>query len=171
MKYQNRCVVFKLLAVILTVWLPLLAASSGKDLTKMTIGLSPFQDTLLPIIGKEKGWFEKEGLNVEFKTLAWNAIIPAVASSAIDVAVYNTTGVVSVFDKQPDILFWYPWNIFAKGAALMGRPNIGLKTVEEFEKEGMAHAEAVKATIQQLQSKLVITTIPNELVHAPIYSP
>jgi NitT/TauT family transport system substrate-binding protein len=168
MKYQNRCVVFKLLAVILTVCLPLLAASSGKDLTKMTIGLSPFQDTLLPIIGKEKGWFEKEGLDVEFKTLAWNAIIPAVASSAVDVAVYNTTGVVSVYNKQPDLVFWYPWNIFAKGAALMGRPNIGLKTVNDFEKEGMAHPEAVKATIQQLRSKTFVTTMGTDMGKAVV---
>ncbi len=135
-----RCCNFRSLAVMIAACLPLLAGATEKQVTKITIGLSPFQDTLLPIIGKEKGWFAEEGLDVDFKTLAWNAVMPAVASSAIDVAVYNTTGVVSVFNKQPDLLFWYPWNIFAEGAALMGRPNINLKTVKDFEKEGMSHA-------------------------------
>src|SRR5271166_544891 len=168
MKYKDRCFALKVFTGLFAICLPMVAKAEEKNLTKISIGLSPFQDTLLPVIGKEKGWFEKEGLNVEFKTLAWNAIIPAVASSAIDVAVYNTTGVVSVFNKQPDILFWYPWDIFAKGAALMGRPNIGLKTVEDFEKEGMAHAEAVKATIQQLKSKLVITTMGSDMGKAVV---
>src|SRR5258707_14780004 len=118
MKCQNGGSVLKWLGVSLTITSSLFAESGTSGLTKVMIGLSPFQDTLLPIIGKEKGWFEKEGLDVEFKTLAWNAIIPAVASSAVDVAVYNTTGVVSVYNKQPDLVFWYPWNIFAKGAAL-----------------------------------------------------
>ena len=32
----------------------------GADgLTKITVGISPFQDTYLPIIGEEMGWFEQ----------------------------------------------------------------------------------------------------------------
>jgi ABC-type nitrate/sulfonate/bicarbonate transport system substrate-binding protein len=168
MKHSKRSTVSKLLALSLTLGAPLHAESGSKELIKVTIGLSPFQDTLLPIIGKEKGWFEKEGLAVEFKTLAWNSIMPAVASNGIDVAVYNTTGVVSVYNKQPDLIFWYPWNIFAKGAALMGRPNIGLKTVNDFEKEGMAHPDAVKATVQQLKAKTFVTTMGSDMGKAVV---
>jgi len=153
MNNRNRCSGLKLWVTIFATTFSLLAGAVEKPATKITIGLSPFQDTLLPIIGKEKGWFAEEGLDVDFKTLAWNAVMPAVASSAIDVAVYNTTGVVSVYNKQPDVLFWYPWNIFAQGAALMGRPNINLKTVKDFEQGGMPHPDAVKATIQQLKVK------------------
>jgi NitT/TauT family transport system substrate-binding protein len=168
MKHWNRCSALKLLVTIFTASLPLMAGAAEKTLTKVTIGLSPFQDTLLPVIGKEKGWFAEEGLDVDFKTLAWNSVMPAVASSAIDVAVYNTTGVVSVYNKQPDILFWYPWNIFAQGAALMGRPNINLKTVKDFEATGMPHPEAVKATIQQLKSKTVVTTMGSDMGKAVV---
>jgi hypothetical protein len=89
MKCQNGGSVLKWLAVSLTITSSLFAESGTSGLTKVTIGLSPFQDTLLPIIGKEKGWFEKEGLAVEFKTLAWNAIMPAVAANAVDVAVFK----------------------------------------------------------------------------------
>ena len=167
-RHRNHFFMSEWLAVALAVCLPLVAKPVESNLTKITVGLSPFQDTLLPIIGKEKGWFEKEGLDIEFETLAWNAIIPAVASGAVDVAVYNTTGVVSVYNKQPDLIFWYPWNIFAKGAALMGRPNIGLKSVEDFEKDGLAHAEAVKATVQQLKSKTVVTTMGSDMGKAVV---
>jgi len=136
--------------------------------TKISIGISPFQDTLLPIVGQEKGWFKEEGLDVQFKTLAWNAIAPAVASGAIDVAVYNTTGVVAVYSKQPDMVFWYPWNIFTQGAALMGRPGIGLKSVSDFEKEGKSHEEAVKAVASQLRGKTVVTTMGSDMGKAVV---
>src|SRR3984893_4293886 len=168
MKYPKRCFTLIKWASIIATCLPLIAGAAEKAATKITIGLSPFQDTLLPSIGKEKGWFAEEGLDVDFKTLAWNAVMPAVASSAIDVAVYNTTGVVSVYNKQPDVLIWYPWNIFAQGAALMGRPNIGLKTVKDFEQGGMSHPEAVKATIQQLKSKTVVTTMGSDMGKAVV---
>jgi NitT/TauT family transport system substrate-binding protein len=168
MKYPKRCFTLIKWASIIATCLPLIAGAAEKAATKITIGLSPFQDTLLPIIGKEKGWFAQEGLDVDLKTLAWNAVMPAVASNAIDVAVYNTTGVVSVYNKQPDILFWYPWNIFAQGAALMGRPNIGLKTAKDFERDGMSHPEAVKAAIQQLKSKTVLTTMGSDMGKAVV---
>ncbi len=131
---------------------------SGEKKTKIRIGVSPFQDTLLPIVGQAKGWYEEAGLDVEFEYLAWNAITPALASNSIDVAVYNTTGVTAVHAQIDDIVFLYPWNIFAEGQALMGRPNAGLKSVKDFEAAGSDRKAAVKAAIQQLKGKTIITT-------------
>jgi NitT/TauT family transport system substrate-binding protein len=144
------------------------ANAADKPLTKITIGISPFQDTLLPTLGAAKNWFVEAGLDVTFKTLAWNAMMPAVASQAVDVAAYNTTGVVAVYNKQPDLVFWYPWDIFTQGAALMGRPNIGLKTVKEFEQNGLGHLAAVKAVIAQLRSKSVVTTMGSDMGKAVV---
>lgn len=157
------------LALLLPLVLVLTGCSTGTDqgnkkqLTKVRIGLSPFQDTLLPIIGKEKGWFEAEGLDVEFQTLSWNSIMNSVAANNIDVAVYNTTGVVSTYNKSPNVVFWYPWNIFTQGTALMGRPNIGLKDVKYFESQGKSHKDAVRATIQQLKGKTIVTTMGTDM--------
>lgn len=139
------------------------ASNSGEtEKTKITIGLSAFQDTLLPIIGEEMGWFEEAGLDVTFETLAWNSITPALASNSIDVAVYNTTGTIAVYEQMNDIVFLYPWNIFAEGQALMGRAD-GTKSVEDFENEGLDHEAAVKATIQQLKGKTIITTMGTDM--------
>ncbi|MBV9390876.1 MAG: ABC transporter substrate-binding protein, partial [Verrucomicrobia bacterium] len=124
---KTACVITKVLALSLAfLFSASVAWAEDKSITQISVGISPFQDTLLPTLGIEKGWFQGEGLKISFKTLAWNAMMPAVASRAVDVAVYNTTGVVAVYNKQPDLVFWYPWNIFTQGAALMGRPNIGL---------------------------------------------
>lgn len=137
--------------------------SQKEEKVKITIGISAFQDTLLPIIGQEKGWYEEAGLDVEFETLAWNAIMPAMASNSIDVAVYNTTGVIAAYAQMPDTVFLYPWNIFAEGQALMGRGDGKTKTVEDFEKEGMEHAAAVKASVEQLRGKEIITTLGTDM--------
>lgn len=139
------------------------SSEETEELAKITIGLSAFQDTLLPIIGEEMGWFEEAGLDVEFEMLAWNAITPALASDSIDVAVYNTTGVIAVYAQMNDIVFLYPWNIFAEGQALIGRPDQGIKSVEDFENEDMSHEEAVTATIQQMKGKTIITTMGTDM--------
>lgn len=136
---------------------------SKEELTKITIGVSPFQDTLLPIIGEEKGWFEEEGLDVSFEMLAWNAVMPALASGSVDVAVYNTTGIVSGHNKMEEAIFLYPWNIFTEGQAMMGRPAVGFKTVEDFEAEGMSHEDAVKETALQLKGKTIVTTMGSDM--------
>jgi NitT/TauT family transport system substrate-binding protein len=125
--------------------------------TKIRIGISAYQDTLLPIIGQEKGWYKEAGLEVEFVDLAWNAIMPAIASNSIDVAVYNTTGVVEVNGTMEDTVYLYPWNIFTNGNAIIGREGKA-KSVQDFEKEGKSHEEAVKAAIGQLKGAKVITT-------------
>lgn len=150
----------KLVAMSLAVALTavMFGAVGAGETTKIRIGVSPFQDTLLPIVGQDKGWYKEAGLDIEFVYLSWNAIIPAIASNSIDVAVYNTTGVTAVHNQLEDIVFLYPWNIFAEGQALMARPGKGVKTVIDFEAEGKDRKAAVFAAIQQLKGKTVIST-------------
>lgn len=128
-----------------------------KELTKIKVGVSAFQDTLLPIIGAEKGWYEEAGLEVEFVDLDWNAIMPALENGSVDIAVYNTTGVVEVSSTMEDVVYLYPWNIFTNGNAIIAREGEA-KTVEDFEKEGQSHDEAVVSAISQLRGSEVVTT-------------
>jgi NitT/TauT family transport system substrate-binding protein len=134
------------------------ATTTDDGLTKVTIGISPFQDTYLPYIGQVKGWFKEAGLEVELKTLAWNAVMPAVASGSVDMAINNTTGVVSVANTSPGVVYAYGFNPFTKGTALMVRPDGGIKSVEDLESAGADHATAVKEAIEQLKGKTVVTT-------------
>lgn len=130
---------------------------------KITLGLSPFQDTMLPLVAERKGWFEEADLDVEIKTLGWEAIMPAVASGAVDVAINNTTGVISVANREPEVIYWYGWNPFTEGAALMGSKDGDLKTVEELTKEGMSEDEAVRQALEQLRGKTIVTTLSSDM--------
>jgi ABC-type nitrate/sulfonate/bicarbonate transport system substrate-binding protein len=141
-------------------------ASSSQATTangKITLGVSPFQDTLLPLVAEKKGYFAQEHLQVTLKTLGWDAIMPAVASGAVDAAINNTTGVISVANRQPSVIYWYGWNPFTQGAALVGKKGGSLKAVKDFEAQGMSESDAVKAAITQLKGKTIVTTLNSDM--------
>ena len=101
---RKACAVGLLVAVAAVVGVAAAMGASERasaPSTTIVLGISPFQDTLLPIVAEKKGWFKQEGLNVKLKTLGWNAIMPTVASGGVDVAINNTTGVVSVANRSP----------------------------------------------------------------------
>ncbi len=129
----------------------------------ITLGLSPFQDTLLPIVGTEFGWFEEAGLTIDLVSLEWGAIVPAVASGQVDIAVNNTTGVVSAAHRQPELIYWYGWNPFTEGAALMGRPESDLRPVDDFVADGMSEDEARDEAILQLEGREIVTTMGTDM--------
>lgn len=136
----------------------------GSDgLTKITVGISPFQDTYLPIIGEEQGWFEEAGLEVELKSLAWNGITPALISGDVDMAVNNTTGVVSIANSDPDIVYAYGWNPFTEGSALMIREDGDLKTIDELESELGDREQAREAMVESLEGKTIVTTLSTDM--------
>lgn len=139
------------------------ATSPPQAVTTIRLGISPFQDTMLPIIAEQKGWFDEAGLDVQLSTLGWDAIMPAVASGAVDVAINNTTGVVSVATRAPDVVYWYGWNPFTEGSALMGRPDIGLKTVDELVASGVPYEDARAQAFEQLKGKTIVTTMATDM--------
>jgi ABC-type nitrate/sulfonate/bicarbonate transport system substrate-binding protein len=137
--------------------------SSDGGLTTITLGISPFQDTYLPIIGQEKGWFEEVGLDVKLKSLAWNSVMPALISGDVDAAVFNTTGVVSIANADPEVVYAYGWNPFTEGSALMIRPDSGLETIDALEADLGDRDEARTAAIEQLTGKTIVTTLGTDM--------
>jgi ABC-type nitrate/sulfonate/bicarbonate transport system substrate-binding protein len=122
------------------------------------LGISPFQDTLLPVIGEKKGWYEEEGLSVELKVLGWTEVQEALSSGSVDVAINNISSVVSTHNKNPELVYVYGFNTFDDGFALMIRPNSDLKPLSHFIKEYPNRTEAIKATARQLKGREVVTT-------------
>ena len=145
-------------ALMLLTLLPVSPAQTAPsaDLVKVRYGVSPFQDTLLPVLGKEMGWYEEEGLDVEFVILGWTEVQEALAAGEVDVAINNISSVIAVHDRWPDFVYYYGFNIFDAGAALMAKPEF--KSAEEFEAEGLSHEDAVKAALEQMKGKTVVTT-------------
>lgn len=127
-------------------------------MTKVRFGISPFQDTLVPFVGKEKGWYHDVGLDVEFKILGWTEVMEALSAGHIDVAINNISSVIATHERNPQIVYWYGFNPFDNGFALMIRPGGKLKTLQEILAQVGNREQAVKMTAAQLKGKTVITT-------------
>lgn len=131
------------------------------DLVKVSYGVSPFQDTLVPIFGKEKGWYKEEGLDVEFKILGWTEVQEALSSAAsnrIDLGINNISSIIATHNNNPELVYYYGFNTFDNGFALMIRPDGDLKPLDHFLSEGVSRQEAIQKTAAQLKGKTVITT-------------
>ncbi|MCD6031029.1 MAG: aliphatic sulfonates family transporter, periplasmic ligand-binding protein [Thermomicrobiales bacterium] len=157
-----------LLAIVLAGCLVQLQPSTARaqELTPVRYAVSPFQDTLLPIIGQEMGWYEEEGLDVEFVILGWTEVQEALAAGQADVAINNISSVIATHEQWPEFVYYYGFNIFTNGAALMARPEF--TSVEEFEAEGMSHEEAVGAALEQLKGQTVITASNTDMEQAVV---
>lgn len=132
---------------------------------KIRLGISPFQDTLLPILGSNEftGIYQKEGLEVEFKILGWTEVQEALAAGQVDVAINNCSSVVATWNKRPSFLYWYGLNTFDDGFALMIRPNSKFKTVAQLTKELGSREKAIAAAAQQLKGRTVVTTANTDM--------
>lgn len=132
--------------------------TTSRELVHVTYGISPFQDTLVPTLGKTKGWYEEEGLDVTFKILGWTEVQEALAAGSIDVAINNISSIVATHEKRPNLVYFYGFNTFDNGFALMIRPDGKFKTVMQIEKDLGDHEAAVVAAAKQLKNATVITT-------------
>jgi ABC-type nitrate/sulfonate/bicarbonate transport system substrate-binding protein len=129
-----------------------------KALTKVRFGVSPFQDTLVPIVGGEKGWYKEEGLDVEFSVLGWTEVMEALSAGSVDVAINNISSVVATHQQNPNIIYYYGLNPFDNGFALMIRSDGKLKTLPQMMQQYPDRETAIKMTAAQLKGKTVVTT-------------
>lgn len=147
-----------LLVVILLAGAVMQTTAEAEELQEVTLATAAFQDTLLPIVGEEFGWYEEMGLDVDIKLFGWSEIMESLSAGVVDVAVNNMSSVVGTHNNNPQIVYYYGFNTFDNGFALMIRPDSKFKTVEEFKEELGDHEEAVTATTKQLAEMTVITT-------------
>lgn len=128
---------------------------------KIVFGVSPFQDTEMPLLGKIKGWYAEEGVDIEFKVLGWTEVQEALSSSAenkIDIGINNISAIVATHNRNAELVYYYGFNTFDNGFALMIRPGGKLKPLKFFLDQGQQLDEAIKNCSAQIKGKTVVTT-------------
>jgi NitT/TauT family transport system substrate-binding protein len=81
------------------------AAAEG-TLTPITVGVIPIVDTAPIWLGREQGFFEEEGLELDLQTAAGGAaLVPGVVSGDYDFAFNNVVSQMVAVDKGLDIRF------------------------------------------------------------------
>ena len=158
MKKRN---IISIIFIVTSLLISFAGCESKDESETIRFGVSPFQDTFLPILGLEKGWYAEEGLKVEFKVLGWTEIQEALSSisgNRIDIGINNISSVIATHHNNPDLVYLYGFNTFDNGFALMIRPEGNIKPLSYFLEQGLSREEAIKMTAKQLLNKTVITT-------------
>lgn len=127
-------------------------------LTRVNIVIPPYQDSLVMMFGKEKGWYEEEGLDVNFIVAGLEEVQEVLASGAADIAWSTMSNTMVASVRNDRLVYYYPLNTFDNGFALIARPNGPIKPLQYFLEDLASREDAVKAAAAQLKGKVVITT-------------
>lgn len=128
---------------------------------RVAVGISPFQDTLVPIYGQSKGWYKEAGLDVEFKILGWTEVQEALSSGAsnrIDIGINNESSVIATYNRNSQLRYLYGFNTFDDGFALLARAGGPIRPLSSVARAQGNRAAAIKATASQLKGRTVVTT-------------
>ena len=128
---------------------------------RVTIGVSAFQDTILPLYAKQKGFFEEEGLDANVVLLGWTEVLEALSSKAstrIDIGINNECSVIGAWNNNKDLRYFYPVNPFDNGFALMARKGGPIRPLSSFSNEELPSSSAKDAFAAQLKGRTIITT-------------
>lgn len=121
-------------------------------LAKVTFGMLPYADHTYAIIGIKKGWFEEVGIDLDYETIKVEEIIPFLKNRTKDVVSVPPGILMASYDSAPNVQSFTFGDLF-QGYALMGQPNVGLKSFSTFKGEGLSDEEAIQAVTRQLKGK------------------
>lgn len=136
-------------------------------LTTIRYGITPYQDSALPVVANELGWYRKNGIDFKLVPLAWGDVVIALSSGSIDVAIYNFNSFQAPYEnaakgsRKP--IFYCPTYVF-KGQAIMVHGNSEFKPFEDIEGDSVEQRERrLEETASQLRGKRVAITEGTEL--------
>ena len=125
-------------------------------------GISPYQDTAIPVLSEKLGLFEQAGLHVQLVNVAWDDIIPSLASAGntVDVAIGSMNTLIPQVENinvqgGSDVIFYAPLYVF-KGIGFMARNDSGIQPLSVFlEKYPHDRDRAIKEAMLQLKGKRI----------------
>ncbi|MEA3016584.1 MAG: NitT/TauT family transport system substrate-binding protein [Sphingomonadales bacterium] len=142
--------------------------SPETEVVVVRYGITPYQDSALPVVAERRGWYAEENLRVELVPLTWDQVMPALRSGTIDAAIYNFNSFLPAYansaegtDRAP--VFYSPLYVF-HGQAIMVRRADGMRTLDPSAAPARAPTPAeVAAVAAQLRGKRIAITRGTEL--------
>jgi ABC-type nitrate/sulfonate/bicarbonate transport system substrate-binding protein len=148
------------------------ALSSGcskrsENAVTVRYAITPYQDSALPVVAHELGWYREQSLNVELVPVAWGDVMTALSGGAIDVAIYNFNSFQAPYENvvkgsiKP--VFYCPVFLF-KGQAIMVQGDRGLQVFGDAsgQTEEIRNQRLVDV-VRQLKGKRIAVTEGTEL--------
>ncbi len=166
MKSKNIVIVIIVLIVLGAVVFHL-SKPQSETKNKIRYGITPYQDSALPVVADTLGWYKEAGLDVELVPVTWGNVVTALAGNAIDVTIYNFNSFQPPYENASKgslkPVFYCPLYLF-KGQAIMVRSDSGMQVFREQADESIeARNNRIAEVSKQLKSKRIAVTEGTEL--------
>lgn len=116
------------------------------------------------VLAAQKGFLADVGITMEGgvpKALNETQVVPQLQNGSLDITSYWFGLAVQALDKVPDVHPILVYSFF-QGSTIVGSPNKGYKSVDEFMAEGMSWEDAAAAAVGQMKGKkFAITASPS----------
>jgi NitT/TauT family transport system substrate-binding protein len=126
-------------------------------------GLTPYQDSALPVVAEKLGWYNEKGLNVRLVSVTWSDVPLALASGDVDLSIYNFDSFMAPWKQLADggttLVFYAPLYIWNGAAIMVHREDPSLRPVGDL--EGLSTEEQkrrVASAVKQLKGKRIAIT-------------
>jgi len=137
-------------------------AETEAERVTIRFGITPYQDTALPVVGDRLGWYEEKNLDVQFVPLSWGDVVLALSSGSIDASIYTINAFQAPYSEavagrfKP--IFYSPIYVF-KGTAIMVHGDSGLSVVGNISSLPAPVREGrVVDAVRQLRGKRIAVT-------------
>lgn len=150
------------IAILIAAFALFLYDGREKPTKHIRFGLTPYQDTALPVVAQDMGWFRERGIDIEFVPLAWGDVILSLSSGAIDASIYTFSSFQAPFESAATganmPVFYCPIYVF-KGTAIMIRENSGITPFRAAPGEPETRRkERLIECVKQLRGKRIAVT-------------
>lgn len=118
----------------------------------VTFGVLPYLDHSYAIVGKELGWFDEVGINLQIKEMGVEQIIPWLKNGTVDACSTPPGILMAAWDSAPELRSFVFGNMFT-GYAIMGQPDQKYLTYRQLRAEGFDSQTAAQKAISQMKGK------------------
>ncbi len=118
----------------------------------VTFGMLPYGDHTYAIIGAKQGWFREVGIDLQYRAIKVEEIVPLLKNRSLDVVSTPPGILFSAHDNAPNLVSFVFGDIF-QGYAVLARPDLGLRSLAEFVAEGKLPEQALAAVVAQMRGK------------------
>jgi len=133
--------------------------TGGAPQQTVKIGITPFQDTVLPVVGERLGLYKQDGYGVQFVDVNWTEVSVGLASGAFDVVLFPIDSMQSSWPALKtagkELIYYAPLYAF-NGAAIMVNSKDGFQTLSSL--EGLSTSEVKQRTrtvMEQMRGKKI----------------
>ena len=130
----------------------------------VTFGMLPYGDHTYAIIGARQGWFRDAGIDLQYRAIKVEEIVPLLKNRGLDV-VSSPPGILfASHDNAPNLVSFVFGDLF-QGYAILAHPDRGLQSYAELLAQGIPAEEALREAARQLQGKTL--AYPSEAAIKP----